>query len=157
MVPGAASLALRDEIPPMIYVPIAQSAGMRPPGVTSVDISVRASRAAPGALASSVGAAFSGVDPNLSLMIRPLADYVDAALAEDRVLAMLSGFFGFVGLLLAGLGIYGVTSYSVHVRRAELEFAWRWRTAFRHPPTRAPARRHARDDGVVAELSRACG
>ncbi len=120
MVPGAASLALRDEIPPMIYVPIAQSAGMRPPGVTSVDISVRSSRAAPGALASSIGAAFSGVDPNLSLMIRPLADYVDTALAEDRVLAMLSGFFGFVGLLLAGLGIYGVTSYSVHVRRAEL-------------------------------------
>jgi putative ABC transport system permease protein len=120
MVPGVASLALRDEIPPMIYVPIAQSAGMRPPGVTAIDISVRSSGAAPGRLASSVGSAFAGVDPNLSLMMRPLADYVDAALAEDRVVAMLSAFFGFVGLLLAGLGIYGVTSYSVHVRRVEL-------------------------------------
>jgi putative ABC transport system permease protein len=120
MVPGVASLALRDEIPPMIYVPIAQSAGMRPPGLTAIDISVRSSGTAPGRLASSVGTAFAGVDPNLSLMMRPLADYVDAALAEDRVVAMLSAFFGFVGLLLAGLGIYGVTSHSVHVRRVEL-------------------------------------
>ena len=120
MVPGVASLALRDEIPPMIYVPIAQSAGMRPPGLTAIDISVRSRGTAPGRLASSVGTAFAGVDPNLSLMMRPLADYVDAALAEDRVVAMLSAFFGFVGLLLAGLGIYGVTSYSVHVRRVEL-------------------------------------
>ena len=36
---------LRDEIPPMIYVPIAQSAGMRPPGLTTIDISIRSSGA----------------------------------------------------------------------------------------------------------------
>ena len=53
-------------------------------------------------------------------MIRPLDDYVDAALAEDRIVALLAGFCGAVGLLLAGLGVYGVTSYSVHNRRAEL-------------------------------------
>ena len=53
-------------------------------------------------------------------MSRPLDDYVDAALAEDRIVALLAGFFGAVGLLLAGLGVYGVTSYSVHNRRAEL-------------------------------------
>jgi ABC-type antimicrobial peptide transport system permease subunit len=53
-------------------------------------------------------------------MIRPLADYVNTALAEDRIVAMLSGFFGFIGLLLAGLGVYGITSYSVHLRRVEL-------------------------------------
>jgi len=120
MVPGAASLAVRDEIPPMIYIPIAQSAGMRPPGLTTMDISIRSSRAAPAVLAPSVAAAFAGIDPNLSLMSRPLADYVDTALAEDRIVAMLSGVFGAIGLLLAALGVYGVTSYSVHVRRVEL-------------------------------------
>ncbi len=120
MTPGPASLALRDEIPPMISVPIAQSAGMRPPGLTGVDISVRSAGAPPTALAAMVGAAFAGEDPNLSLMIRPLSDYVTAALAEDRILAMLSGFFGLVGVLLAALGVYGVTSYSVSVRRVEL-------------------------------------
>ncbi len=120
MIPGVASLALRDEIPPMVYFPIAQSAGMRPPGLTAIDISVRSSGAAPGRLAPSVGSAFADVDPNLSLMTRPLADYVDTALAEDRIVAMLSGSFGAIGLLLAALGVYGVTSYSVHVRRVEL-------------------------------------
>jgi predicted permease len=120
MTPGPASLALRDEIPPMIYVPIAQSAGMRPPGLTSVDISLRSTEAPPTALAAAVGAAFTAKDPDLSLMIRPLSNYVNTALAEDRIVAMLSGFFGFVGLILAGLGVYGVTSYSVQVRRVEL-------------------------------------
>jgi putative ABC transport system permease protein len=120
MTVGPASLALRDEIPPMIYVPLAQSAGMRPPGLTGIGISLRAAGARPSALAATVGAAFAGEDPNLSLMIRPLSDYVNAALAEDRIVAMLSGFFGFVGLLLAALGVYGVTSYSVSVRRVEL-------------------------------------
>jgi predicted permease len=117
---GSASQALRAEIPPMIYVPIAQSAGMRPSGLTTLDISVRSARGAPAALAPAIATAFAGVDPNLSLMIRPLDDYVDAALAEDRLVAMLAGFFGAVGLLLAGLGVYGVTAYAVHNRQAEL-------------------------------------
>jgi ABC-type antimicrobial peptide transport system permease subunit len=120
MVPGAASLALRDEIPPMIYLPIAQSAGKRPPGLTTIDISIRSSRMPPGSLTPSVAAAFADIDPNLSLMSRPLADYVDTTLAEDRIVAMLSGFFGAIGLLLAALGVYGVTSYSVHIRQVEL-------------------------------------
>src|SRR5205814_9724174 len=51
---------------------------------------------------------------------RPLADQVDASLTQERVIAMLAGFFGVLALLLAGLGLYGVTSYAVSRRRTEI-------------------------------------
>jgi len=45
---------------------------------------------------------------------------VDASLTQERLVAMLSGFFGGLALLLAGVGVYGVTAYAVNRRRAEL-------------------------------------
>jgi ABC-type antimicrobial peptide transport system permease subunit len=45
---------------------------------------------------------------------------VGAAAARERLLATLSGFFGALALLLAALGLYGVTAYAVARRRVEL-------------------------------------
>jgi ABC-type antimicrobial peptide transport system permease subunit len=49
-----------------------------------------------------------------------LSSHVDASLLQERLLATLSTFFGGLALLLASLGLYGVTSYSVNRRRAEI-------------------------------------
>ena len=49
-----------------------------------------------------------------------MTDQVSATLTQERVIAMLAGFFGALALLLAGLGLYGVTSYAVSRRRAEI-------------------------------------
>ena len=46
--------------------------------------------------------------------------YIDGALVRERLLAMLSGFFAGLALLLAGIGLYGMTAYSVSRRRAEI-------------------------------------
>ena len=54
------------------------------------------------------------------MTFRPLADQVNAALIQERIVAWLSGFFGALALLLAGLGLYGVTSYAVSRRRTEI-------------------------------------
>ena len=67
-----------------------------------------------------MAAALTGVDRNLAFTFRPLQDRVDASLTQERLVALVTGFFGTLALLLAGLGLYGVTSYAVTRRRAEI-------------------------------------
>jgi ABC-type antimicrobial peptide transport system permease subunit len=67
-----------------------------------------------------VAAALTAVDRNLAFTFRPLQDRIDASLTRERLVALLSGFFGALALLLAALGLYGVTSYAVTRRRAEI-------------------------------------
>jgi len=110
---------LRSEAAPISYSPVAQ---FDFPGRPSADItiSVRALAGSPMFLARSVAAALTAVDPDVEFTFRPLTDQVSASLTQERVLAMLAGFFGALALVLAGLGLYGVTSYAVSLRRAEI-------------------------------------
>jgi predicted permease len=112
--------SLRDATPSMMYVPLAQSAGLERLADTGIRISVRSTSEQPGSLARSIGTALTAINRDLTFSFRPLADYVDAALARERLVAMLSGFFGVLALLLAALGVYGVTSCGVSRRRTEI-------------------------------------
>ena len=86
----------------------------------NINLSVRAAAGSPALLIKPLADALTGVNKDLTVTFRPLAEQVNAALIQERVIAMLSGFFGALALLLAGLGLYGVTSYAVSRRRAEL-------------------------------------
>jgi ABC-type antimicrobial peptide transport system permease subunit len=81
---------------------------------------VRAAGGAPALLTKSLAAAITPVHRDIAITFRPLVDQVNAALTQERIVAMLSGFFGALALLLAGLGLYGVTSYAVSRRRGEI-------------------------------------
>jgi putative ABC transport system permease protein len=48
-----------------------------------------------------------------------LADSIALGLTPQRILAAVSGAMGLVALLLASMGIYGVTAYTVALRRRE--------------------------------------
>ncbi|HEX7018691.1 MAG TPA: FtsX-like permease family protein, partial [Gemmatimonadaceae bacterium] len=50
----------------------------------------------------------------------PLDGRISAALTRERLLAILSAAFGFLALLMASIGLYGVTSYAVSLRRLEI-------------------------------------
>ena len=99
----------RQAIPPTMYLPLAQ----HPEPPVNINLSVRAAAGSPALLIKPLADALTGVNKDLTVTFRPLAEQVNAALIQERVIAMLSGFFGALALLLAGLGLYGVTSYAV--------------------------------------------
>jgi predicted permease len=61
------------------------------------------------------------VDPSLRVLrIDTVQEQIDRTLAEERMVAMLSGFFGALSALLACLGLYGVMSYTTARRTSEI-------------------------------------
>jgi predicted permease len=108
--------SLRDAIPPTMYAPVAQREEPEP-GTT---IAVRAATGSPALLTRAVADALTHVDGDVTLTFKPYRDTVRAATAQERVVAMLSAFFGGLALLLAGIGLYGVMSYAVSRRRTEI-------------------------------------
>lgn len=109
---------IREPLRPTIYSPLSQRTD--PILFTSFFIAVRASAGSPLLLTRSLSSALNAINRDLTLAFRPLATQVDDSLAQDRVLALLSGFFGGLALLLAAMGLYGITSYGVAQRRTEI-------------------------------------
>jgi predicted permease len=106
----------REPVPPIVYLPYQQVADV--PAETMLN--VRVDGGGPGAVARPLAAALAGVDPLASVTFRPLSEHVDDRLTRERLLAMLAGGFGVLAVVLAGVGLYGVTAYSVNRQRSEI-------------------------------------
>jgi putative ABC transport system permease protein len=119
VVADAVYLSLRETVPPTVYTPLTQFY-LSPALLTAVNLSVRSGGGSPLLLTKSVAAAIGAVNPQLAYTFRPLANQLDASLTQERMVALLAGFFGALALLLAGLGLYGVTAYAVARRRTEI-------------------------------------
>jgi putative ABC transport system permease protein len=118
VVGDAAYRSIRTPMRPTIYTPLAQRT--EPLLFTYFYIALRSSSAAPALLAHGVAAALKAVNPEIAMTFRPMTTVVDESLAQDRLVAVLASFFGVLALLLAGLGLYGVTAYAVARRRGEI-------------------------------------
>jgi predicted permease len=110
--------SMRERGRPTIYLPFTQMAG--PILHSDFYIVARARAGSPALLMRPVSNAILAVSRDLTVTMRPVAEQVDAALAQDRLVASLATFFGALAVLLAALGLYGVTAYSVARRRAEI-------------------------------------
>ena len=116
VVPDAIYRSARETAPPTMYWSLERM--KRPPSV--LKLVVRSEAGSPEALTRSVAAAVASAHPEITLSIRPFEDQVNAAMTQERVVATLSGFFGVLALLLAAIGLYGITAYAVSRRNIEL-------------------------------------
>jgi predicted permease len=83
-------------------------------------LSVRATGDA-GALIAAIRQEVRRIDPNLPVYnVKTFADHIDESISRERLIAMLSSFFGFFALLLAALGLYGVMAHAVARRTREI-------------------------------------
>jgi putative ABC transport system permease protein len=72
------------------------------------------------ALVAPLKGAVAEVHRQATIEVRTLEEQVATSLSRDRVLALLSGLFGAVALLLSMLGLYGVMAYTVARRKNEI-------------------------------------
>jgi putative ABC transport system permease protein len=108
-------LDLRENFLPIAYTPVAQS----PRQGTDIQVVVRSS--APFAdLAGRIRSAAAEVNPGINITFQNFKTTLGESLLQERLMATLSGFFGFLAALLATVGLYGVISYMVIRRTNEI-------------------------------------
>jgi predicted permease len=75
----------------------------------------------PANILTQVKKALAELDPNLVIYdIQPYSRVIQGTFDQQNMIANLTWLFGAVGLVLAAVGLYGVTSYGVEQRRSEI-------------------------------------
>jgi len=108
--------SLREETPPRIYAPLFNPLWLQ--GSAVYEVRTFADTASVSAsLRSAVQEASASLPP---IEIRAMGGLVDATLQTDRFIEQLSSVFGFLAILLASIGLYGVMAYNVARRTREI-------------------------------------
>lgn len=106
---------LKEAAPQTAYIPFSQDNAL-----IQRTLCVRAAGNA-GALVAAIRGEVRSLDPNLpSFNVKTFAEQIDESVSRERLVALLSGFFGLFALLLACLGLYGVMAYAVARRTREI-------------------------------------
>jgi macrolide transport system ATP-binding/permease protein len=113
----------------MYFLPLTQRAGSNidPEDTIDKDLSmfagaliIQTSHPIPG-IEKMVRDTLSSINPNLSIVkFQTFQQQIQDRFTEERMIARLTSLFGLLALLLAALGLYGVTAYTVVRRTPEI-------------------------------------
>ena len=116
------------QIPPTFFLPEAQQVAYQDPRFKAFEdrshylsaVVILTEGALPG-LEPQVRRALAQVNPDLAVIdFTSFAAQVDGNFAQQAMLAKLTSVFGLLALVLASVGLYGVTAYSVERRTGEI-------------------------------------
>jgi len=113
---------------PMFYVPLAQTVEYHDDLMKKLELRshfiggiMLVTNMSPGALEPLLTRMMAELDPNLTInSIRTMQQQVELSFDQERAVASLAGLFGIVALVLAAVGLYGVTAYTVAQRTNEI-------------------------------------
>ena len=113
---------------PMFYVPLAQNVTYHQELMDKLELRshfiggiMLVTNLSAGTLEAQLTRMLAEIDPNLTInSIRTMQEQIELSFDQERAVASLAGLFGIVALVLAAVGLYGVTAYSVAQRTNEI-------------------------------------
>lgn len=106
---------LRQVVPPTLYAPIPQNDA----APVSISLTVRA-RGPAMSILRDVGTTLTRDYPAVNYRVTTMQQQIADSVARDRAFALLCVVFAVLAVVLAGIGVYGVLSYFVTLRRGEI-------------------------------------